>query len=209
MRSELIETTGLGHNVLQGYADIKTRLGASCLALCHLKDKEIGTHQLRNHLEQTYQQLTQENNMSQHDGALVQLGYAAARIQRSPQFNASSNEETLCFSMALDSLLNLRAQNQLDKTTLSYGIAGELETNLVRKDKMAASKYREGKNLQDECIHFAQQFVETIWFNVLKQRPPSQSNRRLLSSVYRIAFLQASRAKTNTNTNTTNTAKNS
>ena len=192
---ELINQNGLGHDIFKYYANPITRLRAICLAYCHLRDRDAGTQALRNQLFSDYLNLMKENNMNSEDGALVRLGKAATRLQRTPRKLASTNEETLVFSISLDVATKLRAVNQNDKTSLIYGIANELEINLVRKDKMCASKYRDGFSLQDECISFATFFVESVWFAVLKQRPPSQTTKRLLSSIYRMAFLQAGKEK--------------
>jgi hypothetical protein len=191
---ELIDTNGLGHDIFKYYANPKTRLSAVCLAYCHLRDRETGTYKLRNQLLSDYLNV-KESNMTLQEGALVRLGTHAARLQRSPRKQASTNEETLVFSFSLNTAIKLKAVNQADKASLIYGIAAELETNLVRKDKACAKKYRDGVSLRDECIRFATFFVESVWFAVLKQRPPSQTTRRLLSSVYRMAFLQASKEK--------------
>ena len=192
---ELINEKGLGHDVFKRYANPKTRLKAVCLAWCHLRDRDSGSCILRNHLLTDYLNLTKESHMNEEDGALVRLGQAAARLQRSPRKQASTNEELLVFSLTLNTALGLRASNQTDQASLICGIASELETNLVRKDKMCASQYREGHSLRDECVNFATLFVTSVWQPVLKQRPPSQTTRRLLSSVYRMAFLRASRDK--------------
>ena len=129
--------------------------------------------------------------MTVRDGALVRLGRAANQIQRRPLGQASTSEEMLVFKICLDSALELRARAQEDQASLIHGIAGELETNLVRKDKMSASKYREGQPLKTACMHFASQFVHEVWFGVLQGKPPAQKTRRLLGSVYRMAFLNS------------------
>jgi hypothetical protein len=47
--------------------------------------------------------------------------------------------------------------------------------------------------LEAACIDFARQFVTEVWQGVLNGKPPAQKNRRLLGSVYRMAFLQSFR----------------
>jgi hypothetical protein len=201
---DLINEDGLGHDVFKRYANPKTRLGAVCLAHCHLRDRKSKSVQLLNQLSQDYLQLTKEQSMKKEDGALVRLGQAAARLQCSPpRGQASTNEEVLIFNLALNTACGLRAAQQTDTESLINGIAGELETNLSRKDKFCASKYRDGVPAREECINFATFFVESVWQGVLKQRPPSQSTRRLLSSIYRMAFLQASENKYSTSEKTT------
>lgn len=131
--------------------------------------------------------------MSESDGALVRLGQAAARLQRRPSGQASTNEEMLTFNICLKSALDLRGVGQADTATLVHGIAGELQTNLVRKDKAAARKHRDEQSLDAACMDFARQFVTEVWLGVLHGKPPAQKTRRLLGSVYRMAFLQSFR----------------
>jgi len=195
---ELINANGLGQDVFKRYANPKTRLGAVCLLYCHLRDRKTGSCQLRNQLLTHYLNLVnKETTMNKEEGALVRLGQKAARIQRAPRGapQTSSSEEMLTFTLTLDITLGLRAIQQDDEASLINGIASHLETNLVRKDKMCASQYRDGVSLREECIFFAHFFVDEVWITVLKQRPPSQRSRRFLSSVYRMAFLQASKNK--------------
>lgn len=126
--------------------------------------------------------------MTEIDGSLVRLGQAANRIQRKPApppFNSTS-EEMLVFNLCMDTAIGLRAAKQNDKASLIYGIAGELETNLVRKDK-----HRQLKEIDINCISFASQFVNEVWNTVLQGKPPAQKSRRLLGSIYRMAFLQS------------------
>ncbi|MCK5725760.1 MAG: HD domain-containing protein [Thiotrichaceae bacterium] len=201
--NDLINENGLGHDVFRRYANPKTRFKAACLAWCHLRDRESKSVVLKNQLLNDYIELVKENNMSEEDGALVKLGKSAAKLQRAPYGNVSTSEELLVFNLTLKAACGLRAVQQSDRASLINGIASDLETNLVRKDKMCSKQYRNGARLRDECIHFSTQFVDDVWSAVLKQRPPSQTTRRLLSSVYRMAFLQASRDKKN-ETSTTN-----
>jgi hypothetical protein len=98
------------------------------------------------------------------------------------------------FKICLDSALALRSAGQSDPASLIHGIAGELETNLVRKDEAAAKKHREEQSLEAACMDFAHQFVHEVWLGVLHGKPPAQKTRRLLGSVYRMAFLQAFRS---------------
>jgi len=129
--------------------------------------------------------------MSNEDGALVRFGKAAARIQAGRTNSAS--EELLVFNLCMEAAYAARAAGQEDEQSLIYAVAGELETNLVRKGKAAARKYRDDKPLLDGCLEVAELFVREIWHGVLKRRPPSQTNRRVLSSIYRMAFLQTVR----------------
>ena len=194
-----METNGLGYDVLNLYAYPRTRFSAIGLAWCHAHDalksgnnpKAAGLNTLKARLYREFHLLEEKQHMTASDGALVRLGRAANQIQRRPSAQASTNEEMLVFKICLDSALELRARAQEDQASLIHGIAGELETNLVRKDKMSASKYREGQPLKTACMNFANQFVQEVWFGVLHGKPPAQKTRRLLGSVYRMAFLHS------------------
>ena len=209
----LIETNGLGYDVLNLYAYPRTRFSAVCLVWCHVQDclknanpqKAGALHQLGAWMYQEFYLLQEIQAMSSSDSALVRLGQAANQIQRRPQGVASTNEEMLVFNLCLDTAMGLRAIHQTDSASLIHGIAGELETNLGRKDKMSASKFRDGQSLEIACMNFAAQFVHDIWLGVLQGKPPAQKSRRLLGSVYRMAFLQSFRNNANDATAETTT----
>ena len=209
----LIETNGLGYDVLNLYAYPRTRFSAVCLVWCHVQDclknanvqKAGALHQLSAWMYQEFYLLQEIQAMSSSDSALVRLGQAANQIQRRPQGVASTNEEMLVFNLCLDTAMGLRAIHQTDSASLIHGIAGELETNLGRKDKMSASKFRDGQSLEIACMNFAAQFVHDIWLGVLQGKPPAQKSRRLLGSVYRMAFLQSFRNNANDATAETTT----
>jgi len=84
-------------------------------------------------------------------------------------------------------------------------VAGELETNLTRRQKAAAKANRHNKSLADGCMAVAELFVNEVWHGVMKGKTPSQKSRRVLSSIYRVAFVKAHReitqAKKNENAN--------
>jgi len=134
--------------------------------------------------------------MSEQDGALVQLGRVAAGIQRRPGSN-SGREERLVFNLCMDAAIQSRATGQEDRQSMIYAIAGELENNLVRKNKMAARKHWDEASLMDACIAVAELFVDKVWIEALKGRVPSQKTRRLFAEIYRMSFLQTHREKIN------------
>ena len=131
--------------------------------------------------------------MDEKDGALVRFGVAAAGIQQNPGGRASTSEELLVFKLCLEAVNQARRNDQDDEKSLVYAVAGELETNLVRKQKAAAKKWRDEKNLIDGCFNVAELFVKEVWLGVLKGKAPSQKSRRVLSSIYRMAFLKTHR----------------
>lgn len=201
----ILETNGLGYDVLMFYASPRTRFAALCLAWCRLHDdlKESAKAQkagslrfAQAELEQKFVQQLEDRPMNEHDGALVRLGKAAARIQRKPRKKASTNDEMLVYRLCLDFVEKAYVYRQTDEESLINGVASELEINLVRKKKATKREYREGNPLREECIAFSEQFVRDVWLGVLRQRLPAQRSRSVLGSIYRMAFLQACRLKT-------------
>jgi hypothetical protein len=192
----ILEANGLGLDVFDRYARPVTRLGAVCLTWAHLHDEaRDGRPDRSKRFRQEFEQLLTEETMSDTEGPLVALGRAAARIQRRPFHGASANEEMLSFNIGLEAAIQAWRLGQHDQESLAMAIAGELDTNLARKDKGAARVHRDGQSFQDGCVDFARQFVGDVWLGVLNGRPPSQANRRILASIYRMSFLTAPRAK--------------
>ena len=193
----LLETHGLGYDALRLYATPATRFSAICLAWCHLRDRD-GNNQILSQLQTDYFTSLENPIMFENSGPLVRLGHAAAQIQRRPLGKSSANEEMLVFKLCMEAANAARAAGQGDEQSLIYAVAGELETNLVRKEQAAARRHREDKSLLEGCLEVAELFVRTIWNDVLKHRPPSQRNRRILGSIYRMAFLHAVRSQSET-----------
>ena len=208
----LLETPGLGYDVLMRYANPHTRFGTLCLAWCHLHDELKKTNSTRaggvrfvlTELEHSFDKPLEEYTMSEQDGTLVRLGKAAARIQRRPQSQAAINEETLVFKLCLDSAERARTCHQTDRASLINGIASELEI-ILRKGKAAGRDHRDNKTLQEGCMEVATLFVDKIWNEILKGRSPTQSTRRILSSIYRMSFLHASRSPSEETANSATT----
>lgn len=186
----LLEANGLGYDVLRLYANPNTRFQALCFAWCHLRD----TGKTATELLDEYFIHRENHTMSIQDAALVRFGECAAKVQRRPGYQASGNEEMLVFNLCLEFTLGARALGQADDISLINGIASELEVNLVRKNKAAARQHRDNDPLRSGCLDVAGQFVYEVWNGVLKARPPTQHARRILGSIYRMAFLQAAQA---------------
>jgi hypothetical protein len=98
----------------------------------------------------------------------------------------------LVFKICLDSAQDLLAYNQVDPASLINGIADQLSINLKRKGKEGFGLLR-ADLLDEACLEFAKQFVDEVWLGVLQGKPPAQKERRLLGSIYRMAFIQAHR----------------
>ena len=204
MAQTIADTSGLGYDLLSLFATPSTRFKATALIWCFARDVQRDNNSAQKtasmrSLQFQILQLQQETIMSNQDGALVRLGESAMSIQRIPLAQSSTSEEMLVFNFCLDSALQLRGLNITDDASLIAGIAGELETNLVRKEKMSASKYRNGAALEQACMDYATQFVTDVWKGVLGGKPPAQKSRRLLGSIYRMAFLQACRRQSEQN----------
>lgn len=203
MAQTLTETSGLGYDLLSLFATPVTRFKATALIWCFARDvqRDSSSAQKAASMRSLQFQILQlqESDMSDQDGALVRIGEAAMKIQRIPLTQSSTSEEMLVFNLCLDSALQLKGLNISDEASLIAGLAGELETNLVRKEKMSASKYRDGVTLEQACMDYATQFVTDVWQGVLGGKPPAQKSRRLLGSIYRMAFLQACRRQSKIN----------
>jgi len=198
MARDLLNTNGLGHDVLKLYAMPHTRFGASCLVWCHLKDNKEAKPDLQRKFEQEcFNFLKGKESMSEQDGAFVKLGKAAAGIQKNPGGMASSSDELLVFKICLEAVSTSLKQGQTDATSLVYAVAGELESNLVRRGKGAKKENRNGKKLMEGCEDVGEIFVNEVWIGAFGNKFPSQKSRRVLSSIYRVAFLKAHKDITN------------
>lgn len=192
----ILGTNGLGFEVFDRYSRPATRLGAVCLARAVLHDEAVAGKVDRSaRFRREFEQLMEEQAMSESDAPVVALGRAAARIQRYPGGMASANLELLTFNLSLETAIAAWKLNQRDAESLAMAIAGELETNLVRRQQQSARTTRDGVGLTEECLDFARRFVADLWFGVLDGRPPAQANRRVLAAIYRMSFLTAPRAK--------------
>jgi len=185
---KIIEEHGLGYDALRLYAQHNTRLAATCFIWCHLRNNENLDHQTKNYLDHEFITL-KEDEMNNNNGALITLGELATTVQQAPFGKSSTSEEMLSFDLCMDTAIAVMALGQNDSQSMSYAIAGELEKNLGRKEKVAAAKYRTG-TLREACLQVAEHFVLNIWLKVLSGKPASQRDRRVLGSIYRMSFLQ-------------------
>lgn len=197
MAQLIMDTHGLGYDILKLYANRKTKFQAICLIWSHLRNKDAKNLKQPGKLYTMYEQFTEDDKMmTEQDGALVKLGKAATSIQKRGIGHSSANKELLVFKICFDTAnAAIKELKQLEKKSLIYAIAGELETNLVRKNEAAANKHREGETLINSCIYVARLFVEDVWIGILKGKSPGQKTKRILSSIYRISFIKHSQKK--------------
>lgn len=186
----LLDSSGLGYDTFRRYTNPSTRLGAICLAWCGLKNNEKTSREMLSDLVSQYRFYTEERDMSEQDGALVRFGQAAANIQQRPLPGASANEELLVFKIAMDAVTGARRMGQTDEASLINAVAGELETNLARKGKTWLTQ---SEALRKRCLQVAELFVRDVWLGVLKGKMPGQNNRRVMASIYRMAFVTSNR----------------
>lgn len=154
---------------------------------------------LRTKLEFRFFKLIEEDRMTEKQKALIQLGKAAARIQRGVTAIASTNEQLLVYRICFETLETCLKDHLADGENLIHAITGELEHNLVRKNKAKAKSGAEDKALLYRCQEVAQVFVNAYWINHLDRKLPNQSVKRIHQSIYRMAFLSATHPKENAN----------
>lgn len=184
----ILESHGLGYEMLRYYASPNTHFGAVCLAWCHIRGDEKKAAAARG-LANDYFNCRENQKMNAQDNALVRFGEAATMIQRRPLYQAAANEEMLTFNVCMDFVQSAHLLKQMSTESLINGIASELEVNLVRKTKAAASKYRDDMSLREGCLSVAKIFVNEVWLGAMQSRLPSQKIRRTLGSIYRMSFL--------------------
>lgn len=200
----LMAEFGYGYNAIELYAHPQTRFKGICLAYCVLAGKkQVNTTQatsLLNDYRSYFDngELSMNENTTPDDGVMVKLGKAAAMIQRYPKkgWEAGNSEQTMVFNICMDSLKQaLRLPTpQTDDTSLIHGITDQLMQVLDRRNLVSASKHRDG-SFAKACMEVARIFVEDFWGDVMNRRFPSQDNLRILSSIYRMSFMQRARTE--------------
>jgi hypothetical protein len=125
------------------------------------------------------------------DAPLIELGRQAAAMQQYVKLGGSTSKQMLIFNICLNTVNDARRLQQTDNASLSHAIAGELEMELTRKKDNFLQEYK----LLEACQQLATHFVDNIWLKVLKGHAPSQRNRRVLGSIYRMAFLESQRER--------------
>lgn len=192
----IFNSHGLGHEVAVLYMRKATRFAAACLAWCHLRDRhdeKKGEGRTLAELHTDIRRALEGSPMNDTDAPLIRLGRAAAGIQIRPNAQAAANEELAVWKLCLETAAAARAVGQADDASLIHAITGELETHLVRRRLAASRTARDGVSLLDGCQRVAELFVREVWSGPLKRRAPSQNARRVLGSMYRVAFLHACR----------------
>lgn len=190
----LINSNGLGYETLRLYASPNTRFRAICLAYTHLEQKSEEkrgyTGKVSNALFQEYQTFMEKQMINEQDQPLVQFGKLAAEIQSYPR---SNSKEMMVFQLSLEAAQEAKRAKLEGKKTLVYAVAGNLETNLIRRGDATRKRSGEDLPLQERCLKVAEYFVDQIWLQILEGRAPAQRMKRILGAVFRMAFLQESK----------------
>ncbi|WP_028316953.1 hypothetical protein [Desulfatibacillum aliphaticivorans] len=179
------ETHGLGYDVLTLYAGRSTRFQAVCLSCGVFRDKEENLRTAVILKSQFEEYMKGALKMTDQDEALVELGRKAATIQEWPR-KGSNNEERMVFNLCMDTVIGLTSIGQDARQTLIFGVAGELENNLEKRNKGLSHNQERQK---DRCLMTAEWFVDKVWFEALKGKIPTQKAKRLMCEVYRMSFL--------------------
>ncbi|WP_006788288.1 hypothetical protein [Thiorhodospira sibirica] len=188
----LLDTPGLGYEVLRLYASPQTRLGGIALAWCVLHDRDHKTRHVLQSLQSRFHDATKELiSMSHHDAPLIRLAQAAAEIQRYVNPSAAIGRQLMVFKLGFEALESARASGINDRDSLINGAAGEIQLNLERRDEQA----KRGAPLVEGCLQVATILVDEIWLGLCKGRSPTQRQRRIMSSIYRMTLLQSYRQR--------------
>jgi len=185
---DLMQVNGLGFDVMRLYAKPATRFQALCLSYSHTKSSsKMNAKWLLNRIDQQIKTLIKGVPMQQNDQSMIEFGKKAAMVQQYPRTHSNS-EELMTFKLCLDAVLQARKANQTQRQSLVYAVADALETNLVRRNK-AAAKAENEPVFSQRCMIVAESFVDEVWFKTCNGRTPSQATKRILGSIFRIAFL--------------------
>lgn len=188
----LLDTPGLGYEVLRLYAGPQTRLAGIALAWCVLHDRKSKDGHTQKTLRSRFDDATKKPTvMNSSDAPLIRLGQAAAEIQRYVGASASTSQQLMIFKLGFDALETSRASGISDRDSLVNAVAGEIQLNLERRDKQA----QRGGPLVDGCLKTAEILVDGVWLGICKGRAPTQRQRRIFGSIYRMSLLQTYRQR--------------
>ena len=96
----------------------------------------------------------------------------------------------MVLKVAMDAVTAARRIGQVDEASLVCAVAGELESNLTRRNKTWLTQ---PEALRKRCLDVAELFVKEVWLGALKGKTPGQNDRRVIASIYRMAFVMAHR----------------
>lgn len=188
----LLDTPGLGYEVLRLYADPHTRLAGIALAWCVLNDRNSKDGHTLKTLRSRFDDATKEPTvMNSPDAPLIRLAQSAAEIQRYVGASASTSRQLMVFKLGFDALETARASGISDRDSLFNAVAGEIQQNLERRDEQA----KRGGPLVDGCLKAAEILVDEVWLGICKGRAPTQRQRRIFGSIYRMSLLQTYRQR--------------
>lgn len=205
----ILESPGLGTGWAKLIADPDNgvKLGALCVVWVEACDRSGDGNsrdraswiRVKSHAQQRILKLIKRgtNGMKIRDNQdpIIRLAWLATRVQKRLGSRASASDQRLCWNTSLTFISGSKTITE-DEVAIILGLAGTLEERLTRGDsKAAASKYRDGKSLQEACIEFAEHFVTQVWVKVFDSKEPTSRDQRKASAIYRFALLESFRER--------------
>lgn len=186
--------TGFGAELALRMADPNSRFGAACDALARTEDSTSNDPMLFAIRTFATTLLGDPDTMpSTNDRALVAFGEEMARAQRIPLREDGGNVTELGLRTALDTAEALERIGQTNDDSLVAGIAGEIETALIRRGLAARQGVRNGQSLTDAIAAATTVFVREVWSGAFDRTVPSSRIRRVALATYRFAFEREAR----------------
>lgn len=196
--------------LIRAMLSTETQFGALCQAKCLLEDhvaekesqnKVQGLGQFRSAITEVNNriyQLKSENYMTARDNGVLQLAQLAARIQKGFGSTASRSEQTLLFSLMMDTVKTQLKYKLPMGDILKKAIIGNIEHKLSGSKYIGKSEYRDGQSLLEACDALAECFISLLWEPVLKSRLPNSQLKKQLMEIYRVEMLMTYQSRRNT-----------
>ncbi|WP_318509780.1 hypothetical protein [Photobacterium leiognathi] len=196
--------------LIRAMLSLETKFGALCQVKClledHVAEKEAqnkvqGLGQFRSAITEVNNriyQLKSENNMTERDNGILQFAQLAARIQKGFGSTASRGEQTLLFSLVMDTVKTQLEYKLPMGDTLKNAIIGNIEHKLSGSKYIGRSEYRDGQSLLEACDALAECFLTSLWEPVLKSRLPNSQLKKQLMEIYRVEMLMTYQSRRNT-----------
>ncbi len=196
--------------LIRAMLSAETQFGALCQVKC-LLEEHVAEKELQNKLQGLGQyrfaitevnnriyQLKSENNMTARDNGILQFAQLAARIQKGFGSTASRSEQTLLFSLVMDTVKTQLEYKLPMGDTLKKAIIGNIEHKLSGSKYIGKSEHRDGQSLLEACDELAECFISLLWEPVLKSRLPNSQLKKQLMEIYRVEMLMTYQSRRNT-----------